>query len=384
MLNIDLQVIHSGYDRKTCWVHGRAGMIPTAGDPFSVVLTTHALRLTGSDVFYPMHDMRTDDGGKTWSQLVDQSSAFARQTRPGGVEEGISDFWPMWHEKTQTLLGTGHTIRYIDDVLAPNPRPKDTAYSVYDSTAQTWAPFKTMDTPDDEVFFMEGAGSCQRYDLDNGEILLPTYSGIAAKSSGMHDSLDIAFVIRCGFDGQTLSYIEHGNILTIPTGRGFSEPSLIYFGGRYLMTLRNDDRNYITTSDDGLHFGEPALLTFDDGSELGSYNTQTHWLTVGGALYLVYTRRAEDNDNVIRHRAPLFIAQYNDKRLCVVRETEQVLAPNRGARLGNFGITPINANESWVTVTEWMQTHPPEYWDWRKCEAYGSNNSIFVAKCTPG
>ncbi len=25
---VELQTIHSGYDRKTCWVHPRAGMIP--------------------------------------------------------------------------------------------------------------------------------------------------------------------------------------------------------------------------------------------------------------------------------------------------------------------------------------------------------------------
>ena len=45
---VELQTIHSGYDRKTCWVHPRAGMIPgdygRAGDPFTVVLTMHELR----------------------------------------------------------------------------------------------------------------------------------------------------------------------------------------------------------------------------------------------------------------------------------------------------------------------------------------------------
>jgi hypothetical protein len=333
-------------------------------------------------VFYPLHDIRTDDGGQTWGELVNQQSAFDRRPQPGGVEEGISDFWPMWHEKSGVLLGTGHTIRYIGDVLEPNPRPKDTAYSVYNPTTRSWTPFRTMDTPDDEEFFMEGAGSCQRVDLENGEILLPTYSGIASKSHGMHDSLDISFVMRCGFDGETLSYIERGNIMSIPTGRGFSEPSLVFFGERYLMTLRNDDRNYVVFSDDGLNFSEPEILGFDDDSELGSYNTQTHWLTLAGKLYLVYTRRGANNDNVPRHRAPLFIAQFDDQKLCVIRETEQILVPNRGARLGNFGITQISNTESWVIVSEWMQTHGPKYDDCQYIEQFGSDNSIFVSKVT--
>jgi hypothetical protein len=48
-LAIELQTISSGYDRKTCWVHPRAGAIP--GDPPIVVLTMHKLRITGDAGF---------------------------------------------------------------------------------------------------------------------------------------------------------------------------------------------------------------------------------------------------------------------------------------------------------------------------------------------
>jgi hypothetical protein len=111
---------------------------------------------------------------------------------------------------------------------------------------------------------------------------------------------------------------------------------------------------------------------FDDGSELGSYNTQQHWVTHSDALFLVYTRRGAGNDHVFRHRAPLFMAQVDPEKLCVVRETEQILVPERGARLGNFGVTEISEKETWVTVSEWMQ---PE-----GVEKYGSDGSVFVAK----
>ena len=102
------------------------------------------------------------------------------------------------------------------------------------------------------------------------------------------------------------------------------------------------------------------------------------------ALYLVYTRRGANNDHVMRHRAPLFIAQVDPERLCVIRDTEQILVPERGARLGNFGVVQISESESWVTVAEWMQTNPPDPWDFTVCEKYGSDNSVFVAKIRAG
>ena len=54
----------------------------------------------------------------------------------------------------------------------------------------------------------------------------------------------------------------------------------------------------------------------------------------------------------MRHRAPLFIAQVDPERLHVIRATERVLVPERGAELGNFGAAAITDRESWVTVAE--------------------------------
>ena len=107
-------------------------------------------------------------------------------------------------------------------------------------------------------------------------------------------------------------------------------------------------------------------------AELGNYNTQQHWVTHSEGLFLVYTRRGLNNDHVFRHRAPLVMAQVDPERLCVLRETEQVLVPERGARLGNFGVTNVTPEETWVTVAEWMQP--------RGCEKYGSDGSVYVAR----
>ena len=93
---------------------------------------------------------------------------------------------------------------------------------------------------------------------------------------------------------------------------------------------------------------------FNDGQELGSINTQQHWLVHSDGLFLVYTRRGAGNDNMSRrrYRAPLLIAHVDPQTVQVIRRTERVLIPNRGLALGNFGATAMTPDESWVTVGE--------------------------------
>lgn len=86
----------------------------------------------------------------------------------------------------------------------------------------------------------------------------------------------------------------------------------------------------------------------------------------------MYTRTGANNDHVFRHRAPLLMARVDPEQLCVLRHTERMLVPRRGARLGNFGVTEVTPNETWVTVAEWMQP--------AGVEKYGSDNSIFAVK----
>ena len=223
------------------------------------------------------------------------------------------------------------------------------------------------------MFYNSGAGSTQRVDLSNGDILLPIYSKAKGKSP-----YSVA-VVRCRFDGDVLSYVEHGNFMTVDIVRGFVEPSLAHMGDRFFMTIRNDESGYITSSTDGLHYDTPKKWTFDDGSPLGSYNTQQHWVTHGDTLYLVYTRRGADNDHVFRHRAPVFMAEVDQEKLQVIRSTERILVPERGARLGNFAVTKVTENETWITVAEWMQRNGPDYVIPVDNER-GADNSVYVAR----
>ena len=367
---IQLDTLSHGYDGKTCWVHPRAGAIP--GPTPSVVLTMQKLLLTGSDVFFALNEMRTDDLGKTWRGPVEHAETLGRRNERDGVIVATCDFTPKWHAKAGKLLGTGHTVRYRNDRVIEN-RDRETSWSVYDPQARTWTPWATLEMPDKVKFQNAGAGSVQRVDLPEGDILLPIY--FKSKEQKTYRTT----VLRCAFDGAKLTNREHGNEMTVDIGRGLYEPSLTRFQGRYFLTLRNDSAGYVTVSKDGLHFDPPQKWLWDDGTDLGNYNTQQHWVTHSDGLFLVYTRKGANNDHVFRHRAPLFIAQVDPVKLRVIRSTERVLVPESGARLGNFAVTDVSEYETWVTVAEWMQTWgpkiviPPD-------NKYGADNSVYAAR----
>ena len=339
-----LEVITEGYDGKFCWFHPCPGAIP--GSPPTIVLTMQRWLTANSDVFYPINTLVSRDLGKSWTKPVEHA-ALGRRAEAGGVVVGVCGFTPKWHVKSKRLLGIGHTVRYLNDKLIA-VRPRETAWSVYDPASNSWTPWRVLEMPVGGKFWNARAGSAQRVDLKNGDILLPIYfKDRTAKTTA-------STVARCAFDGETLRYLEHGTEMTVPVPRGLGEPSLALFDGRYYLTMRNDKAAYITTSKDGLRYDEPRPWTWDDGSELGSYNTQAHWVTHRSGLFLSYTRRGANNDNVVRHRAPLFLAQIDTKRLVVLRETEIELVPNKGAQLGNFGVAEISERETWVTTSEGM------------------------------
>ncbi|WP_417377807.1 sialidase family protein [Gimesia sp.] len=374
---VQLTTATKGYDGKTCWVHARAGAIPVGApgndlDNPLVVMTMQKLLLSGSDIFYALNSMRTDDLGKIWQGPIEQNN-LSRHHLPDGGEVVVSDFWPQWHAASKTLLGIGHTVRYYNNRIVKEKNIRVTSYATYDPNKNLWSAWKSLELPDGPEFVSSGAGSVQRYDLPNGDILLPVYYKRPERKYS-----DV-MVLRCRFDGKTLKYLEHGNELSIDDGRGFAEPSITKFGDWFYLTLRNDNAAYVTRSKDGLHFPEPQKWTFEDGKDLGSYNTQAHWVTHSDGLYLVYTRRGANNDHIIRHRAPLIMGRVNPDKMAIIRDSERILVPERGARLGNFGVVDVNEDETWVIVTEWMQRFGPDY-VMPVNNKYGSDNSVYVSK----
>ncbi|MBC8115135.1 MAG: hypothetical protein H7062_12195, partial [Candidatus Saccharimonas sp.] len=207
----------------------------------------------------------------------------------------------------------------------------------------------------DGKFFLVSPGCVQWLEQADGTLLIPAYF------KGPTGNDYTTTVLHCSFDGRQLKYLGHGDELTLTGGRGLYEPSLTRYRDQYYLTLRHDTAAYVTTSRDGLHFQPPKKWTFDDDQDLGSYNTQAHWLAHSDGLFLTYTRRGANNDHIARHRAPIFVAQVDPDKLQVLRRTEQPLLPERGVMLGNFGAAAITPGESWVTDSEYLisaQPHP--------------------------
>ncbi|MCC7476375.1 MAG: exo-alpha-sialidase [Pirellulales bacterium] len=359
------------FDGKQSYAHPMAGIVPGAGRGSlpRIVMTLMTIELSGNDVFKAMYGLSTDDLGKTWSAVRKVPQLSFRMEEISGQRRPVAcgGFGPTWHKASKTLLGTGHTVAYTPEWKVVNPRPRSSAYAYYNPESNSWNPWQLLSMPEGPKFHNAGAGCTQRYDLPDGTILLPVYFKTQNRGAG-------TTIVRCSFDGQELKYREHGQELDTPdtSTRGLGEPSLTKFGDLFFLTLRNDKRGYVTRGKDGLHFEPIRPWTFENGQELGSYNTQQHWVTHSEGLFLVYTRRGLNNDHVFRHRAPLVIARVDPERLCVLRSTERELAPNRGARLGNFGVTAISPHETWVTVAEWMQP--------KGVEKYGSDGSVWVSR----
>ena len=170
--------------------------------------------------------------------------------------------------------------------------------------------------------------------------------------------------VHASYDGDELSIRKVGKALHNPKGRGLLEPSITQYGKQLWLTMRAEDsRGYVSVSKDGLQWDGKRAWAWDDGTPIDMSTTQQHWLTHSDGLFLVYTRKDKSNTNVIRWRSPLWVAQVDTDKRCLIKATEQVVLPligdgvkdpNNVAIMGNFNVTNASPTESWVTVGEWM------------------------------
>jgi len=355
-------------DGQFLWYHPRATALPpAAGDGPPTALITLQKHLSASDHYSGMSVLTGTDMGRTWEgpRAVAELD-WVRE--PGGVDVAVADVTPMYHPQTGKVLAVGAQVRYNSkgDQLEDQPRANQTAYAVFDPKTGRWTPWRRLEMPAGDAFNLARSACAQFVVEDDGSLLLPFY---IAKSAEVPASVTVA---RCTFDGDAITYREHGDVFSLDVERGLYEPSLVRSGGVYYLTIRNDLKGYVSAGVDGLHFRPVKPWTFDDGDDLGSYNTQQHWLAHGDGLFLVYTRRGANNDHIARHRAPLFIAQVDRDRLHVIRSTERVLMPERGGEFGNFGASSMTGRESWVTVCEGV-------WN-DDARRRGAKGALFVAR----
>ena len=349
------------------WWQARTAYVP-GNKPMWITTMSETGKTTSHD-FHDIYQSVSRDHGKTWS-AAKRIPSLQRQQEQDGYQVAPGDLWPSWHAATDTLLATGKTFNFRDGTKEDYLREK-VSYAVM-KRGKSWGPLRFLDLPQRDhagyPIIAANAGCTQRSDLTDGDVLLPIRYARDPKNRNYTST-----IAQCSFDGKQLNYKRHGTELNIPQGRGLYEPSLTVFDGNYFLTLRADHSAFVTRSKDGLNFDAIKEWKFDDGTPLGSYNTQQHWVTIGGGLFLVYTRRGADNDHIMRHRAPLFIGQVNPKTLQVVRDTERILIQENHATLGNSGICRISDTESWITCGEGLL---------RLGKRKGQNNSVICVRIT--
>jgi hypothetical protein len=49
------------------------------------------------------------------------------------------------------------------------------------------------------------------------------------------------------------------------------------------------------------------------------------------------------------------MAEVDKERLMVKRETERIVFPEKGARMGNFNVAYVTDQESWIMTGEWLE-----------------------------
>ena len=362
---ISRHVVLDGRNNNISWFHPKPAVIPPGpGEENPTVVVTMATQ-NGDDVYSPPLEMTTRDLGHTWTDPVWHVSTLGRRMIADNLFEGFCDFVPKYHKASGTILGLGDVTRITNEVIDRHVkierlvhevfRPAGT-YSVRDVNTGQWQQWEYLPEPESggDPASSYAPGCPQWVELPDGHIVLPLS---ARNPQDAHHRVCAAI---CCFDGRELRVLEAGNSLCLEVGRGLHEPSMVEFGGRFYMTIRAEDyRMYHAESGDGLQLENFAPWQWDDGTDVATDQTQQHWVKRHDALYLTYTRQTGDNEDIVRYRAPMFIAQVDIETMRLIRDTEQVVIPKEDASLGNFMVENVTPYETWLTVGEFL---PDEYY----------------------
>lgn len=338
------------------WFHPRVCMVPDADNKPIALMTLQVIG--GSDYFGPVHWSVSKDQGRTWTD-PEPILAFGREPVTGhdGLTAAVCDVTPQYHPQTQSTIALGHVVFYKGNYFARDEQlPRYPIYALR-SLDGSWSKRKTLEWEDPRGAFIYSNNCGQRVVLSSGDVQMSFTFGPQAMQRMVSG-------VRAGFDGERLTVKQVGPPLKNPQGRGLLEPSITQFGGKFWITIRAEDgRGYVSRSHDGLHWEPQRAWSWEDGTPLEMSTTQQHWLTHSDGLFLVYTRRDASNENVIRWRSPLWVAQVDTHRMCLIKRSERVVLPIVGdgvnepdtvALMGNFNVTNVDPRESWVTVGEWM------------------------------
>lgn len=369
MLTVTKSVLWRGRtgNDKT-YFHPRATVLPAHAPTEAPALLMTLQEIRGSDYFLPVEFTSSADKGITWSR-PEFIPGLGRDDIGDGVSDGVCDVVPDYHAVTGTVLAIGHNVYYKNgkllDTLGDFEKDSSTkrlsrviVYTTRDAAGKWEGARKRLHAPEFSNCSMFSCGCSQKVILPSGELIIPITFGFFGRRDRLVSSL------RCAFDGKELLVQESGTRLELPIGRGLLEPSIVNYDGKFFMTIRAEDgHGHLSISEDGLHWGALSPWRWQDGTEVEMSSTQQHWLTLGGKLHLVYTRRNEENEKVVRWRAPVFIAEVAPDQRCLLRHTEQVALPLVGDGVnapqevpfsGNFHPLALSQTEAIITDGEML------------------------------
>ncbi|MCQ2385093.1 MAG: hypothetical protein MJ078_00215 [Clostridia bacterium] len=356
------QRLFPGFDGKTCKI---CPAVMSDGKD-TAVLCYQMLLLTGDDVTVDSYSSVSRDGGKTFGTPRPLSSADKTVNGIRHVKTFSCPYYNRFHRKwlmlgLETLYENDKEPVCVGGISVCQPY-----YTSYSPEKGDWDAngFSPIPLP---VEALSAIPHGQVIEFENGDMLLSFFVSFEGfPKAGV-------LTVRYAYTENGLKPVKQGTVLRADQyARGLCEPSVARLGNKYYMTLRTDEAGLWSESDDGYTFSAPVPWQWDNGEVLENYNTMQRWIRHPDGLYLAYTRKGAHNDHVFRHRAPIFMARFDEDRKCLLRDTEVILVPEIGARLGNFFVTDVSKTESLLSVAEWMQPVG--------CEKYGSDNSIWIAR----
>ena len=327
-------------------------------------LTYQILNMDGVDVFSGFYISRWDAENNVWGEpkRCEVGDPVAEQRTSGQKKSVAYPEYVGYHNGKWYVFG--NTTMYNDALT--------TLYQTYeDNKPFAWPVYMTFD-PEQGDFT-----SCEPFDFpienyalaypfeqvvwkEDGHVLIPFYYSLKNNTKNYK-----VVVVEYSVDASTgkPTVVACGKTIDASASYSIGEPSLVKYGSKYYITIRlNDDDNtkpnksgIWAVSDDGLNFSSPVEWNWDSDDEFFNMSTQQHWVKVGGELYLVYTRDNGSNSDILRHRAPLYMAKFDTEKGLLLKATEQAIVPKRGARLGNFYVSDISESEQWLITAEWMQ-----------------------------
>lgn len=288
--------------------------------------------------------------GDILTKFIEPAGLQPRTLKDKGVEGVFSK--SAYHPYSGKILAIGSSAIFDNTVLREGTKCRRMVYAVYNPAIKKWSNWIRLNPPGAVFGEKAAVHPSPQFSIEaDGDIIIP-YTWLC-------DGDDIRHVgtVRCSFDGKKLIPKKRGTFHTLRYKRGFLEPMIIRFKKRYYMTIRAENgRAYQSISNDGLDWEEPKVWRWNDGKIIAMNTTMTRFIKPSGRLALVYTRVCNNNNNVMRNRAPLFVALVDTKKRRLIKSSETIIFPNKGLPMGNFNTNP-GINGFWyISVGEWDRT----------------------------